>query len=220
MLSTNLTVKQIQYCLRYCGYWNPRADLMVPNVSWGLLPYEADFIIMTPNGYLTEIEIKRSFEDFKADFKKNHEHDDERIYHFYYCVPAGIKDKVIEFLNETYKYSGERSKPALLTYNELGNITKERYGYSDARRNPKVRKLFLEEQLKLAKLAAFRYWSTEEKTTGAEMKEIWERHREEERKKAEEEAAKRRAEKISLSDIHFNVGPIEHNGTYSDPEVF
>ncbi len=220
MIATQLTVKQIQYCIRYCGIWNPRADLMVPNVSWGLLPYEADFIIMTPNGYLTEIEIKRSFEDFKADFKKGHKHDDERIYHFYYCVPVSIKDKVIEFLDESYKYSGERSKPALLTYNEYGGITKERYGYSDAGRSPKVRKLFLEEQLKLAKLAAFRYWSTEEKSTGIEMKAIWDKHAEEERKKAEEEAAKRRAEKISLGDIKFNVGPVEHNGIYSDPEVF
>ena len=214
MLSTNLTVKQIQYCLRYSGYWNPRSDLMVPNVSWGLLPYEADFIIMTPNGYLTEIEIKRSFEDFKADFKKNHEHNDERIYHFYYCVPVSIKDKVIEFLNETYKYSGERSKPALLTYNELGSITKERYGYSTARRNPKVRKLFLEEQLKLAKLAAFRYWSTEEKTTGAEMKKIRDRYKEEEQKKAEEDA-----EKISLSDINVSIGPIESNDIV-DSDIF
>ena len=121
-------------------------------------------------------------------------------------MPASIKDKVIEFLNETYKYSGERSKPALLTYNELGNITKERYGYSAARRNPKVRKLFLEEQLKLAKLAAFRYWSTEEKITGAEMKKIRDRYKEEEQKKAEEDA-----EKISLSDINVNIGPIESN---------
>lgn len=220
MIATQLTVKQIQYCLRYCGIWNPRTDLMVPNVSWGLLPYEADFIIMTPNGYLTEIEIKRSFEDFKADFKKGHKHDDERIYHFYYCVPVGIKDKVIEFLDETYKYSGERSKPALLTYNEQGGVTKERYGYSDAGRSIKVRKLFLEEQLKLAKLAAFRYWSTEEKTTGEEMKAIWNKHVEEERRKMEEEDARRKAEKQSLAEIKFNVGPVEPNIIQTDSDVF
>lgn len=170
MLATSLTVKQIQYCIRHSGYWNPRADLMVPNVSWGLLDYEADFIIMTPNGYLTEIEIKRSFEDFKADFKKGHHHDDERIYHFYYCIPESIKDKVIEFLNENFMYTNH--KPALLTYDNLGHITKQSYGYSGACRNKKVRKLFLEEQFKLAKLAAFRYWADEEKTTGAELEEI------------------------------------------------
>lgn len=88
----------------------------------GLLGYEADFIIMTPNGYLTEIEIKSSFEDFKADFKKDHHHDDERIYHFYYCVPENIKDKVTGFPDENFKYGAY--KPALLTYDEDGHIQK------------------------------------------------------------------------------------------------
>ena len=195
MISTSLTVKQIQYCIRYCGIWNPRADLMVPNVSWGLLDYEADFIIMTPNGYLTEIEIKRSFEDFKADFKKDHHHDDERIYHFYYCVPESIKDKVTGFLDENFKYGAY--KPALLTYNEDGHIQKEKYGYSGACRNKKVRKLFLEEQLKLAKLAAFRYWSDEEKTTGVEMTAIWERHKQEKLADARAEAERKAKEQVA-----------------------
>ena len=175
MLNTNLTVKQIQYCLRHCGIWKPNTDLMVPNVSYGLLSYEADFIIMTPNGYLTEIEIKRSFEDFKADFKKEHRHNDEKIYHFYFCVPEIILDKVKSYLDKTYLYPS--NIPALLTYNELGYITKQKYGYSGAYRNEKPRKLFLEEQLKLAKLAAFRYWSIEEKTTGVEIANIREAYK-------------------------------------------
>ena len=181
MLNTKLTVKQIQYAIRYCGFWNPRADLMVPNVSWGLLDYEADFVIMTPNGYLTEIEIKRSWEDFKADFKKDHKHDDERIYHFYYCVSEGIWDKVKEYLDSMYLRPIDR--PAVLTYNEWGHITKQNYGYTGAYRNKKCRKLFLEEQFKLAKLAAFRYWSIEEKTTGAELTAIYEAWKKEEREK-------------------------------------
>lgn len=168
---------------------------MVPNVSWGLLDYEADFIIMTPNGYLTEIEIKRSFEDFKADFKKDHHHDDERIYHFYYCVPESIKDKVTGFLDENFKYGAY--KPALLTYNEYGHIQKEKYGYSGACRSKKVRKLFLEEQLKLAKLAAFRYWSDEEKTTGVEMTAIWKRHKQEKLADAREEAERKAKEQVA-----------------------
>lgn len=168
---------------------------MVPNVSWGLLDYEADFIIMTPNGYLTEIEIKRSFEDFKADFKKGHHHNDERIYHFYYCVPESIKDKVIEFLDENFKCTD--NKPALLTYDNLGHITKERYGYSGAYRNKKVRKLFLEEQFKLARLAAFRYWGDEEKTTGAELKALRDAYKQQEEAKRKEEAERLAKEKVA-----------------------
>lgn len=195
MISTSLTVKQIQYCLRYCGIWNPRADLMVPNVSWGLLDYEADFIIMTPNGYLTEIEIKRSFEDFKADFKKDHHHDDERIYHFYYCVPESIKDKVMGFLDENFKYG--MHKPALLTYDNIGGIRKETYGYSGACRNKRARKLFLEEQFKLAKLAAFRYWSDEEKTTGVEMSAIREAYEQEKLASIREQEEQRRKSAVA-----------------------
>lgn len=172
MLDTKLTVKQIQYSLRYWGKWNSRTDLMVPNVSWGLLDYEADFVIMTPNGYLTEVEIKRSFEDFKADFRKDHKHDDERVYHFYYCVPESIFEKVKAYMDELYRLT-PRKKPAVLTYDECGGIKDQRYGYTDANRNKKCRKLFLEEQFKLARLGTFRYWAIEEKTTGKELSDIY-----------------------------------------------
>lgn len=93
-MDTSLTVTQIQLALHNSGLWNKRSDIMVPNLSWGFLPYEADFVVMTKSGYLTEVEIKRSWEDFKADFNKVHRHDDERIYHFFYCVPITIFDKV------------------------------------------------------------------------------------------------------------------------------
>lgn len=55
---------------------------MIPNLSWGLLDYEADFVAISKSGYMTEVEIKRSFEDFKADFSKKHKHDAEQVYYF------------------------------------------------------------------------------------------------------------------------------------------
>lgn len=71
---------------------------MIPNLSWGLLDYEADFVVLSKSGYLTEVEIKRSWEDFKADFNKKHKHDADQVYYFYYCVPEKIYDKVISFI--------------------------------------------------------------------------------------------------------------------------
>ena len=171
-MDTALTINQIHLALRNSGLWNKRTDIMIPNLSWGLLPYEADFVVLSKSGYLTEVEIKRSWEDFKADFKKNHNHDAEQVYYFYYCVPVSIVGKVKEFLMEKY---GERhfiGAPAVLWYDENGRIRplvdddQRCFGshYASCLNNVKHRKLFLEEQLTVARLGQLRYWSLLEKT--------------------------------------------------------
>lgn len=171
-MDTKLTIQQIHLALRNSGLWNKRTDIMIPNLSWGLLPYEADFVVLSKSGYLTEVEIKRSWEDFKADFKKNHNHDAEQVYYFYYCVPVSIIGKVKEFLMEKY---GERhfiGAPAVLWYDENGRIRRlvdddqRCFGshYAACLNDAKHRKLFLEEQLTVARLGQLRYWSLLEKT--------------------------------------------------------
>lgn len=175
-MDTKLTIQQIHLALRNSGLWNKRTDIMIPNLSWGLLPYEADFVVLSKSGYLTEVEIKRSWEDFKADFKKNHNHDAEQVYYFYYCVPVSIIGKVKEFLMEKY---GERhfiGAPAVLWYDENGRIRRlvdddqRCFGshYAACLNDAKHRKLFLEEQLTVARLGQLRYWSLLEKTQGHE----------------------------------------------------
>ena len=94
---------------------------MIPNLSYGLLPYEADFVVISKAGYLTEVEIKRSWQDFKADFKKDHKHDAEQVYYFYYCVPESIVDKVVDFLKAQY---GSGWCPALLKFTEKGCVSR------------------------------------------------------------------------------------------------
>jgi hypothetical protein len=41
--------------------------LCVSNVSWSLLPYEADLIALTQSGYMIEVEIKISLSDLKRE---------------------------------------------------------------------------------------------------------------------------------------------------------
>lgn len=174
-MDTSLTVAQIQLALHDCGLWNRRSDIMVPNLSWGLLPYEADFVVLSRSGYLTEVEIKRSWTDFKKDFEKAHRHNDERIYHFYYCVPLAILPKVKDFLRDKVRkelaslYGSEMETdtvlhdrhprlPAVLTFDEHGNVVSSGFGSSGAyRRNS--RRLFIEEQLQVARLGCLRYWN-------------------------------------------------------------
>jgi hypothetical protein len=82
--------------------FNFRLNIIVPNVYWGLgLKHECDMIVVSPAGFATEIEIKISRSDFKADFKKNNEkygsgdlkgwgHYSSKIKKFYYAVPHDL----------------------------------------------------------------------------------------------------------------------------------
>ena len=81
-MDTKLTINEILLSLHDYHAFNKRQDIFVPNLSWGLLNHEADLAIINKSGYLTEVEIKRSFADFMADFKKEHGHKDERVYRF------------------------------------------------------------------------------------------------------------------------------------------
>ena len=44
--------------------------LVIPNVSWGFLRYEADMLVVTKSKFCTEIEVKVSMADWKNDFEK------------------------------------------------------------------------------------------------------------------------------------------------------
>src|SRR6185295_5183274 len=66
---------------------------VVSNVSWGLLPWEADIIACSKSGFLTEVEIKVSLSDWKADFQKHKFKDQsftKRIKKFYYAAPIEL----------------------------------------------------------------------------------------------------------------------------------
>ena len=67
MADTKLSVNEIMLLIVGNPVWcNIRTDIVVPNLSWGLLNHEADLAIIRKSGYLTEIEIKRSYQDLKT----------------------------------------------------------------------------------------------------------------------------------------------------------
>lgn len=76
-----------------------RSNSIVPNVSWGLnLKHEADMLILDKCGRFTEVEIKISVSDLKADFKKRHNHDSKYISRLYYAVPENMIKTAIELI--------------------------------------------------------------------------------------------------------------------------
>lgn len=73
--------------------FNYRANLIVPNVYWGLnLRHECDLLIVTPARYATEVEIKVTASDVRADKKKRHDHDSVKIRRFFFAVPDYLAD--------------------------------------------------------------------------------------------------------------------------------
>lgn len=181
MADTTLTIEQIESRLAHSDMFNLRRNIVVPNVSWGLLEYEADFVSLSKSGYLTEVEIKRSWEDFRKDFTKKHLHDDQRISYFYYCVPKSIANKVMDALYvvepfdcgwRKYKITGIKegvpTNAGLITYdnhdwegNECEWIGIDFIAYAGRRKA--ARKLTDQEQLKLAHLGCMRLWDLKKK---------------------------------------------------------
>ena len=50
---------------------NLRQEILVPNVSWGLVSWgECDLLAVSAAGYVTEYEIKLSLADFKREWGK------------------------------------------------------------------------------------------------------------------------------------------------------
>ena len=154
-MDTKLNIDEIEMAIVNSGIFNKRNDVIVPNVSWGLLNHEADMVVMTKSGYLTEIEIKRSWEDFKADFKKDHHHHDDRVDKLYYCVPLSIKERVADYLTQN-----EIPFTQLLYFSEEGKI---RIYNTGGKFYTGGRKLFIEEQLTIARLGCMRVWNLKQK---------------------------------------------------------
>ncbi len=73
---------------------NYRTNTIVPNVSWGLgLYHECDMLVLDSQDRFTEIEIKVSASDLKADFKKTHGHYSKIISRLVYALPREIYEK-------------------------------------------------------------------------------------------------------------------------------
>ena len=69
-----------------------------PMIWKNIVNHECDMLIVSKKCYLTEVEIKISLSDLKADFKKEHQHKDENIKNFYYAFPEEIKEKALKLI--------------------------------------------------------------------------------------------------------------------------
>ena len=110
-------------------YLNPRVNLVVPNVYWGIrgLNHECDLVKLTRNNYATEIEIKVSKADLKRDKEKRHQHKSILFKYFYFAVPAGLVNFALEEIPERaglFSVEKHETDPYALPWHSVTKIRK------------------------------------------------------------------------------------------------
>lgn len=130
-------------------YLNPRQNLIVPNVCWGLGLHEIDLLVLTPSKYAWEIEIKTSLTDLKADKNKRHGHYSNIIKRLYFAVPEELQEQAL-------RYIPERAGLFVIIGTEYIRLVRA------PKINIQARKFNENEIKKLYELAAMRLWSLKE----------------------------------------------------------
>ena len=173
MADTNLHLYDIELRIARSREFNYIKKLVVFNAMGvgGVLPlwHECDVLVCTSVGYLTEIEIKRSYTDFLNDFKKGHNHKSDYIKYFYYCIPAKIKDKVLLFLSSYDNQNDWRAMAGVIIYSD------ECYWIDIVKsptQNKEAQKLSAEQMLYLARLGSMRVVSLKKKILDLEKQRI------------------------------------------------
>jgi len=108
-LSDKMTTLEMEIAIM--DYFDVRQNMVVPNVFWSFFNHEVDLLSLTNAGYATEVEIKVSRSDLKADAKKKHNHESTLLKYLYFAVPENLAEFALEHIPERAGlFSVSRSK--------------------------------------------------------------------------------------------------------------
>jgi hypothetical protein len=128
-----------------------RRYLIVSNVSWGLLPWEADLLVMTGSGYVSEVEIKISIADLKRDARKlkwsMFPDAHKMLKSRWFAMPARVWD------HKDAPASVPADAGVIVVDGAFVRVVR------DANVNDDARALTKDEQFQLARLGSMRHWS-------------------------------------------------------------
>lgn len=151
----NLKTKKIK-CLdieiAVSNFFGIRTNLIVPNISWGLLNHECDLFILTNAGYGYEVEIKISKQDLIKDKDKKHKHFDQKLKYLYFAIPEYLEN-CIEHIPENAGIIIVRWISDVRLFCEIIREPKQigHYRFSD------------DEKFQIARLGAMRIWRLKSK---------------------------------------------------------
>ena len=158
IMNRKLTTLDMEIAL--ARHFNYRQNIIVPNVSWGFgLLYEADMLIITPRGYITEIEIKITKQDIDREKKKKGlAHHNSKIKRFIYAVPDYLSD-----------YRGIPNNGGLISVSKTRNFYNPGEEYTHCRiiKSPSINSKAIPisdgDRLKLLHLGCMRIWTLKKK---------------------------------------------------------
>lgn len=128
-------------------YFNISKHICMP-ASTIFFNHEIDFLAIRKSGYAIEVEIKRSVSDMKAESKKDHNHESNKIKELYFAFPDKIFDKCVPLVPE-----------------HAGILKIYFWGYwrvsleKKPKPNPNARKLTESEINKVNRYSNYRIWS-------------------------------------------------------------
>ncbi|MCK5450226.1 MAG: MmcB family DNA repair protein [Candidatus Omnitrophica bacterium] len=144
-------------------FFNPRQNLIVPNVWWSYFKHECDLLVLTKSNYAYEIEIKTTLSDLKKDLLKKHGHYDHKIKRLYFAIPESLEKHIVHIPERAgvlavkprqgRTFSGEK-----IIYTHLSVLRKakdtSKYKFSN------------EDRYNLARLGTMRVWKLKQKLQG------------------------------------------------------
>ena len=145
--------------LALVSYLNYRQNLIVPNVYWGMDIHECDLLVVSKAGYLTEVEIKITRADLRADAKKGHGHRSRIIKRLFFALP--------ECLESSIEFVPERAGIILVRPMKKDDIDAGWSPYCreirPAQRNKAAGKISDHDRYKIARLGTLRIWGLKRK---------------------------------------------------------
>lgn len=95
-------MKAINIEIAIMEHFGVRQNLIVPNVSWGVVPslHECDLLILSKSNYAKEVEIKISKADLLKDQEKMHGHVHHYIRELCFAVPIELKEVALANIPE------------------------------------------------------------------------------------------------------------------------
>lgn len=160
-----MNIKTTDIEIAVSSFLNTRANLIVPNISWGLHIHECDLLFISRAGYATEVEIKISRQDLIKDKLKDHKHVNSKIKYLYFAIP----DYLMQHINHIPERAGiivvdsKKLIETLIDYRKfsIGCINylmgKSCRVIKKAKVNNRY-KFTYEERLKVATLGTMRIW--------------------------------------------------------------
>jgi len=127
---------------------NIRVFAIIPNISWGLVNHECDLLALDKNNRFTEIEIKISLSDLRADFKKDHGHNSRIISRLIYAIPEEMIEPALKLIPET-------AGIITVKWNQRGYVA----DWFRVVRHDKTKKPSIEHILQFYRLGTMRIWS-------------------------------------------------------------